>query len=119
RHRRAGRAREPAMSAQGLAAHLVVLLLAPIVLVGIVNRTKSVWAGRKGVPLLQVAFDLQRLLRKRPVYSAATTSLVRIAPWIVLATTAVTGLLVPLAGSQGPLSFPYDFVFFAYAWGLG
>jgi formate hydrogenlyase subunit 4 len=107
------------MSAVSIAGHLAVLTLAPILIVGIVNRTKAIWAGRKGPPLLQAAWDLRRLLGKRPVYSSVTTPLVRIAPWVILATTVVSGLIVPLVVARGPMSFPYDFVFFAYAWGLG
>ena len=61
------------MSAVWIAAHVAALLAWPIVLVGVVNRTKARWAGRKGPPLLQSLFDLLRLLRKRPVYSATTT----------------------------------------------
>ena len=33
----------------------------PIVLVGVINRVKARWAGRRGPPILQLAFDLVRL----------------------------------------------------------
>ena len=49
--------------------HLAYVLVLPIVLVGVVNRTKSWWAGRKGPRLLQSGSDLWRLLGKRPVIS--------------------------------------------------
>ena len=100
-------------------AHLVTLLASPILVVGIINRTKSRWSGRKGPPLLQTLFDLARLLRKRPVYSATTTPVFWVAPYVLLATAAVSGLVVPLLGIGAPLSFRFDFVFFAYLWGLG
>jgi formate hydrogenlyase subunit 4 len=86
---------------------------------GVINRAKSFWAGRKGVPLLQVLYDFVRLARKRPVYSSVAVGLVQAAPYVVLGTTLVSGLLVPLIGPASPVSFPFDFVFFAYAWGLG
>lgn len=100
-------------------AHFVVLLVGPVILVGVINRTKSLWAGRRGVPLLQLGFDVARLLRKRPVYSAVSTVLVRWAPYVALAAALVSGLVVPLVGQRAPMSFPFDFVFLAYCWGLG
>jgi formate hydrogenlyase subunit 4 len=100
-------------------AHLAALLVLPIPMVGVVNRTKALWAGRKGPRLLQGFSDLRRLLRKRPVYSAVTTGLFAAGPLVVLATTLVSGLLAPLLGDFAPLAFPYDFVVFAYLWGLG
>lgn len=100
-------------------AHLVTLLASPILVVGIINRTKARWSGRKGPPLLQTLFDLTRLLRKRPVYSSTTTPVFWVAPYVLLATAAVSGLVVPLLGNGSPLSFRFDFVFFAYLWGLG
>ncbi len=100
-------------------AHLVVLFASPILVVGIINRTKARWAGRRGPPILQTYFDLARLLRKRPVYSATTTPVFWVAPYVLLATAAVSGLVVPLLGRGAPLSFRFDFVFFAYLWGLG
>ena len=107
------------MSLAGVLAHAGTLLLVPIIMVGVINRTKSLWAGRKGVPLLQVLYDLLRLARKRPVYSSVTVGLVHAAPYVVLGTAVVSGLLVPLISPRSPISFPFDFVFFAYAWGLG
>ncbi|MBL0276243.1 MAG: NADH-quinone oxidoreductase subunit H [Anaeromyxobacter sp.] len=100
-------------------AHLGALLLLPFPVVGLINRTRSLWAGRKGPRLLQSALDLRRLLRKRPVYSRTTTILFAAGPLVVLATTLVAGLLTPLLGRFAPLAFPYDFVAFAYLWGLG
>ena len=45
-------------------AHLCAVLLMPFVLVGVINRTKSWWAGRKGPRLTQSFHDLRRLLGK-------------------------------------------------------
>lgn len=100
-------------------AHLVTLLASPIVVVGVINRTRSRWAGRRGPPIVQTLHDLMRLVRKRPVYSETTTAVFWVAPYVMLATAAVAGLIVPMLGVGAPLSFRYDFVFFAYLWGLG
>lgn len=107
------------MSAAWLLAHVAALLAVPILMVGVINRTKSCWAGRKGVPVLQALYDIVRLARKRPVYSSVATVFVKATPSVVLGTALVSGLIVPLLGPRTPLSFPFDFVFFAYTWGLG
>lgn len=96
-----------------------VLLVLPTFVVGTIHRTKALWSGRRGRPLLQLAFDLLRLVRKRAVYSEVTTPVFRLTPWVVLATAIIGGLVAPVLGSPSPLSFPFDFVFFAYVWGLG
>jgi formate hydrogenlyase subunit 4 len=100
-------------------AHLAALLLIPVPLVGVINRTRARWAGRKGPRLLQGFSDLRRLVRKRPVYSQVSTGLVAAGPLVLLATTLVSGLLAPLLGPFAPLSFAWDFVLFSYLWGLG
>ena len=60
-----------------------------------------------------------RLLRKRPVYSTTTTPLFRIAPWVFLVTGLGSAAICPLLGSAPVVAFPFDFVWFAYAFGLG
>jgi formate hydrogenlyase subunit 4 len=107
------------VSALLAAAHLAALLLLPFPLVGIVNRTRARFAGRKGPRLWQTLDDLVRLLGKRPVYSRVTTGLFRAAPLVLLASTLLSGLFVPLLGGAAPASFDYDFVLLAYLWGLG
>ena len=106
-------------AALAVGAQLAALLLLPIPLLGLVNRTRALWAGRKGPRLLQTWHDLRRLLRKRPVYAAVTTLVFRAGPLVLLATTLVSGLLAPVLGAPAAVSFPYDFVLFAYLWGLG
>jgi formate hydrogenlyase subunit 4 len=98
--------------------HVAILLALPILLVGIVNRTKSLWAGRKGPGLLQSGWDLLRLLRKRPVYSAVATPLFRAGAWVVLAAAVLAALIAPVLGNFAPLQFDHDFIVFAYTLGL-
>jgi formate hydrogenlyase subunit 4 len=107
------------MSAAYVVAHVAVLLLLPVLLTGMINRTKAFWGGRKGPPLLQTFYDLVRLARKRPVYSTTTTAMFRMGPLVVLATTLITALFIPLLGTGAPLAFQYDFIAVAYLWGLG
>jgi len=99
-------------------AHVIVLLASPPLLLGIINRTKAVFAGRRGPPLLQPYFDLAKLLRKGAVYSSTTTWIFRAGPIVSLAAVLVAGLLVPIAGLDAPLGFEGDLILFAYLLGL-
>lgn len=99
-------------------AHLFIVLAMPILMVGLVNRAKSLWAGRKGPRLLQLAWDLLRLLRKRPVYSVVATPLFRVGAYVVLASSLLAAMIAPLLGSFAPLQFDHDFIVFAYTLGL-
>ena len=99
--------------------HLLTLLIAPIYVIGLINRTKAIWAGRKGPQLNQFFFDLQRLLRKTPVYSEVSSWVFQVAPWIFVVTSFIAAFLSPIIPGFSPFSFSYDFVYFAYVLGLG
>jgi formate hydrogenlyase subunit 4 len=101
-----------------LAAHLLAVLLMPILMVGLVNRTKSWWGGRRGPKLSQSFWDLARLLRKQPVFSAVTTPLFRAGAWVVLVSSLLAAQVAPMLGAFAPLQFSHDFIVFAYVLGL-
>ena len=93
------------------------LVLAPLML-GVINRTKAVFAGRRGAPLLQAYYDLAKLLRKGAVYSRTTTWVFRAAPAVGLAAVVAALALAPAGGVPAPLAFAGDWVLLAYALGL-
>jgi formate hydrogenlyase subunit 4 len=99
-------------------AHIAVVLVMPFLLVGVINRTKSWWGGRKGPGLFQSYHDLRRLLRKRPVVSSTATPLFRLGAYVVLVCALAAMAFVPLLGQFAPLSFAQDFVAVAYTLGL-
>jgi formate hydrogenlyase subunit 4 len=98
---------------------LVVLVVAPILVVGVINRVKARWAGRRGPGLWQWWFDQVRLLRKTPVYSRDTSWIFPVAPYLVLATTLVAGLIAPLAPGVSSIGFSGDLIAFTYLFGFG
>jgi formate hydrogenlyase subunit 4 len=102
-----------------LGVHLVLLLAFPPLLLGAINKTKALCAGRAGPPLLQPYRDLWKLLRKGAVYSRTTTWLFRAGPIVSLAAVLCAGLVLPLAANTSPLGFSGDVVVFAYLLGLG
>ncbi len=95
-------------------AHVLLLLALPPLLQGVIARTKSWLAGRRGPPLLQPYHDLVKLLGKGAVYSRTTTWVFAAGPIVSLAALLTAGLLVPLASNRGPLGFVGDVVAFAY-----
>ena len=97
---------------------LVTLVLAPLLL-GVINRTKSVVSGRRGPPLLQPYYDLWKLLGKGAVYSRTTTWIFRAGPIISLAAILLAGTLVPFGRCPALVSFDGDLILFAYLLGLG
>jgi formate hydrogenlyase subunit 4 len=101
------------------ALHVILALAMPPLLVGAINRTKALFAGRVGPPLLQPYYDLFKLLQKGSVFSTTTTWVFRAGPMVGLVTSIIAALLVPLGGSTAPVSFVGDFLLLAYLLGLG
>jgi formate hydrogenlyase subunit 4 len=94
--------------------HVLLAFALPPLLLGVINKTKALFAGRVGPPLLQPYYDLIKLLRKGTVFSTATTWVFRAGPVVGLATTALAVLLIPLAGAHAPVSFRGDLILLAY-----
>ena len=97
---------------------LLGLVCAPL-LNGVINRIKAYYAGRKGRPLLQLYFDLFKLLQKGEVISRTTTWIFAAGPSIYLATVICALLFVPLGTARAPLGFAGDFILMAYLMALG
>jgi formate hydrogenlyase subunit 4 len=95
-----------------------VLALAPL-LPGLAVRTKSLIAGRRGPPVLQLYADLAKLLRKGAVYSSTTSAVFPLAPVVLAGTTVVAAALLPLDGRAAPVAFVGDVVAFGGLLALG
>jgi formate hydrogenlyase subunit 4 len=103
---------------RSLVALGILAVVAPA-LSGIAVKTKSLLTGRRGPPVLQLYYDLWKLVRKGTVYSRTTTWVFRAGPVIVLASLVVAALFLPLDGRAGPVSFAGDLVAFAGLLALG
>lgn len=95
---------------------VLTLLLSPL-LVGVVNKTKAWFAGRRGASVFQLYFDLWKLFRKGTVRSTSSTWLFALAPQIGLVATLAAVLLFPLGGGKSLVSFGGDAVLFFYLLG--
>lgn len=99
--------------------HIAVLIVMPPLLQGVIVKTKALFAGRVGAPILQPYYDLFRLLRKDSVTSNATTWMFAAGSIVALATAILAGLFMPMAGMAAPLQFTGDMILVAYLFGLG
>ncbi len=98
--------------------HVLLALLLPPLLVGVIAKTKALFGGRVGPPLLQPYYDLVKLIRKGSVISPTTTWIFRAGPVVGLMTVAIAVLLIPLTAAGAPIGFTGDLVLLAYLLGL-
>ena len=97
---------------------VVALLLAPL-LPGIVNRVKAKFAGRRGKPILQLYYDIAKLVRKGEVISTTATWVFTAGPIVSMVTAMLALALFPLFGTPSPFAFHGDFMLCAYLLGMG
>ncbi len=95
----------------------VLLIFAPLPL-GVINKTKALFAGRIGPPVLQPYYDLARLWRKGFVISRTTTWVFLAGPVVGLVVPLLAALLLPFGGLPAPISFTGDLILFVYLFGL-
>jgi formate hydrogenlyase subunit 4 len=100
------------------AVHIGLLLAMPPLLPGVINKTKALFAGRSGPPLLQPYFDIYKLMRKGLIISGTTTWIFQAAPVVTLAATVLAGLLIPFGPFGAPVHFTGDLILFVYLFGL-
>ena len=101
----------------GILNAVVIFLGAPM-LMGVINKTKACVGGRRGPALLQMYYDLAKLLRKGFVVSTTTTWVFLAGPVVAMSAAIVAAVLLPLAGRPAWMSFTGDMILFVYVFGL-
>jgi formate hydrogenlyase subunit 4 len=96
---------------------VLAVLLAPLMF-GIINRTKAIFAGRTGQPLLQTYYDISKLFKKGAVYSSTTTWVFLAGPLVGFAAVIAATVFIPFGGLPALFAFKGDFVVLAYFLGL-
>ncbi len=96
----------------------ILIIVTALAIPGVINRTRAILAGRKGLPFTQHLRNVNVLLRKGAVYSTTTTALFRIAPAIYLGAAIVATLMIPVADLYPLISFEGDVICFAYTLAL-
>ena len=101
------------------ALNTLLILLTAVCIPGLINRTRAVLAGRRGIRFAQHLYDVRLLLRKGAVYSTTASALFRAVPSVYLGSAIVAALFIPVGDLQPVLSFDGDLVAFAYLLALG
>lgn len=96
----------------------MLMIVVALTITGVINRTRALLSGRKGIPFLQHIRDVKVLWRKGAVYSTTTTTLFKIAPAIYLGVSIVAMLFIPVANLYPLISFEGDVICFAYTLAL-
>jgi len=91
-----------------------LVIISPFFFIGIINRIKSIWSGRKGPSIFQPYYDFLKLLHKGEVISKTTSFIFKITPSINIAAVLFALLILPIPGVGSVINFPGDFVLFAY-----
>lgn len=97
----------------------IFALIACPALIGIINKVKAFFAGRKGPRLLQLYYDIFKLLRKDRILSETSTCIMELGPIVNLGAIITAAFLMPAAGAASPLGFNGDIILFFYLFALG
>jgi len=89
------------------------VVLAPL-LPGIINKVKAWVAGRKGPPVLQLYYDLNRLRKKSVVLSDIASPAFVVAPAVAWVAVASAAFLLPLGPADAGVSFRGDVLLMVY-----
>ena len=97
---------------------LVVIIAAPLVS-GIIKKVKAFTQKRKGAPVLQLYFDLFKMLKKNTVVSDVSSWIFKVTPYIVFSTAVAAALLVPVTTLITPVGYTGDIIMLIYILALG
>ncbi len=98
--------------------NLLILLAAPFLFSGWIDRVKAIWAGRRGAPLFQSFHDVRKLFGKGEVISRTVSFVFRINPSVQIASVIFAALMIPLPGRPSVIHFEGDLILFVYVLGL-
>jgi formate hydrogenlyase subunit 4 len=88
-------------------------------LVGLLRTLEARLVGRRGPRPWQPYADLVKLLGKEPVVSTTASWIFRVTPYVLVATTLVAALVVPVVVSRPALTFAGNIILLMYLFLLG
>lgn len=97
---------------------VIVILFAPL-MNGVIGKIKALTQKRKGASVLQMYFDLHKLMHKSAVVSDISSWIFRATPYIVFGTALVAAMLVPVSVRILPSGIPGDMILLFYILTLG
>lgn len=79
--------------------HITLVILLPILLAGIIRKTKALMQGRPGPPFFQFLFDQIKRIRKSETISSTASWFFNANPLVALGTAIVLALVLPWTGA--------------------
>lgn len=98
---------------------LLVIIITALLLPGLIVRSRSFLAGRKGKPLFQHISNAKVELGKGCVYSKNSSYITKIAGPVDLASSIIAMLCIPIGMHGSLISFQGDIIFMFYMLSLG
>ena len=99
--------------------HIAVVGAGAPLLIGALGTLKARLVGRRGPRPWQPYADFRKLLAKEVVVSTTTSWVFRATPYLLVATSLVTALIVPVATVRPPLAFAGNIILLVYLFMLG
>lgn len=90
------------------------IIIFSLTIVGVINRTRAILAGRKGYRFFQPQFNVAVLIQKASVYSDVSTIITRVAPAVYLAALLSAALCIPMGAFGSLIGFDGDIVVFSF-----
>ncbi|MGM9443602.1 respiratory chain complex I subunit 1 family protein [Streptomyces murinus] len=108
-----------ALGYAAVVGQVVAVVAGAPLLTGWMRLVRARLEGRAGAGVLQPWRDTRKLLRKEPVTPVGTGPAFRVAPALLVATTAVAAALVPLLSTATPVSGHADLIVVVALFALG
>jgi formate hydrogenlyase subunit 4 len=97
---------------------LLLLVISPLVS-GVIKTLKARMQTRRGPGILQPYRDLHKLFQKGMVIPETASWIFGATPYVLFATTAIAGLMIPMTSTEAPLSLFGGVLALVYLLGLG
>ncbi len=97
---------------------ILVVVFMPFISAGVIVRVKSLWAGRRGQPVMQPLYDFMKYMSKGMVVSVTTTPVFFAAQAVSCGAVLAASCLVPICSQAPIIDIEGGFIIFAYLFGL-
>lgn len=92
---------------------LFVILISPF-FISLIKKIKALCQHRKGPSLFQSYYNLLKLMKKEVIYSATSSSIMRITPYLNLTVILVASMCIPIVFIPSPQGLFGNIILFLY-----
>jgi len=97
---------------------IFLIIFLPPLMIGIINRVKTTWAGKYGQSIFQPFYDIIKLIKKSIIRSTSSSFILKIALVLQFISTIFALLLIPFGKIKPFIYFEGDFFLFIGLLGL-